>query len=591
MNRAHACRRLFAPAALGVAAVLAVGCQDQLPTGLTENGDVPLRITASVVGTPIATLVVTVTAADIATPLVFNLTVVNGVASGTIKVPPGLARTITVQAMDDQGNVTHDGSVTLDVKPGQNPPVVVHLTPRSGQIPITVTFGSYGVTVTPTLVTIAAGVEAQLTVVVTDVDGQAVSNPAVAWATAQPAVATVSGTGLVTGQAAGVATIVVSYEGVAALSTVTVTAQLGSFALLSTGNVHTCGVTAAGAAWCWGYDADGELGGGTTNFAASPVAVTGGHLFASVTTGVDHSCGLAAGGAAWCWGRNSSGQLGDGTGTGSAVPVAVSGSLSFANVSAGIMHTCGATTGGAAYCWGYNQAGELGNGSNAQSLAPVAVSGGLSFTQVSAGTNYDDAGNGSQTCGVTTTGAVYCWGYNHFGQLGNGTTTSSSTPVAISSALAFASVSAGNLYSCAVTTAGAAWCWGSNVYGQLGNGTTTSSTTPVLVAGGHVFQSLSARGYHTCGVTTGGAAWCWGFNGAGELGNGTTTSSSVPTLVSGSLHFANVTSGGGYVGGSVGYSCGVTTTGYGYCWGSNYYGQFGNGTYYDSSVPVQVTNP
>ena len=105
---------------LALASILAAGCQDQLPTGVGADGTVPLRVTASVVGTPIATLVVTVTASDISVPLVFNLTVANGTASGTSRVPPGVSRTIAATAMDDQGNVTHDGSLTLDVRPGPN---------------------------------------------------------------------------------------------------------------------------------------------------------------------------------------------------------------------------------------------------------------------------------------------------------------------------------------------------------------------------------------------------------------------------------------------------------------------------------------
>ena len=111
--------------ALGCLALLIGACERPLPTDGTEATTVPLRITAVTVGTPISTLVVQVTASDIPTPLVFNLSVVNGVASGTIKIPPGPARTIAVTAMDAQGNVTHEGSATLDVRPGQNPPLQI----------------------------------------------------------------------------------------------------------------------------------------------------------------------------------------------------------------------------------------------------------------------------------------------------------------------------------------------------------------------------------------------------------------------------------------------------------------------------------
>lgn len=184
-----------------------------------------MRITAITVGTPIQTLVVEVSAGDLPKPLVFNLSVVNGVASGTIKIPPGAARVIHVTAVDDQGDVTHEGSATIDVRPGQNPPVQIKLAPRSGQVPISVTFGNFGVVVTPAAATIDLAVNKalELSVTVTDVNGQIIPQPLVGWATSQPAVATVSATGQVLGVIDGSATIVATYEGVAGLSAITVT--------------------------------------------------------------------------------------------------------------------------------------------------------------------------------------------------------------------------------------------------------------------------------------------------------------------------------------------------------------------------------
>lgn len=186
MRGAYWVRRWLRPAALGLGTILAAGCQDRLPTRLGESSEIPLRITASVVGTPIATLVVTVTAADISGPLVFNLSVENGVAAGTIKVPPGPARYIWVTAMDGDGNVTHEGGVTVDVRPGQNPAVSLKLTPRSGHVPIIVTFGNYGVEVTPATASIAIGDKVQLAATVRDVDGQVIGSASVEWTTSQP---------------------------------------------------------------------------------------------------------------------------------------------------------------------------------------------------------------------------------------------------------------------------------------------------------------------------------------------------------------------------------------------------------------------
>src|SRR2546427_807843 len=228
----------------------------------------------------------------------------------------------------------------------------------------------------------------------------------------------------------------------------------------STGS-FTCGLTRGGAAYCWG--AKDQLGTGSREQSSVPVAVAGGHSFGGLSTGHDPTCALTANGTAYCWGYNE-----------------------FEQLSTGAYHSCGLTKNGAAYCWGYNDDGELGDGSYAQpSGTPVAVSGGFTFAAVSAG--------GFNACGITTSSALYCWGYNGAGELGIGSTTGpevcypdmpaymepcSTVPVTVSGGLKFDVVSVGDYYSCGITTAGAAYCWGGNFYGQPGPGPTTSSTGP-----------------------------------------------------------------------------------------------------------------
>ena len=354
------------------------------------------------------------------------------------------------------------------------------------------------------------------------------------------------------------------------------------FALLSAGNIHTCGVTPSGAAYCWGYNFDGELGDGTTTSSAMPVAVSGGLTFAAVSAGdaVDaggqHTCGVTRAGAAYCWGYNGFGGLGNGTTTDNTIPVAVSGGFTFAAVSAGGGHTCGVTRTGAAYCWGYNIYGQLGNGTTTNSPTPVAVSGGLTFAAI-------DAGKNVHTCGLTPAGAAYCWGYNGAGGLGNGTTTNSTIPVAVSGGMTFAAVRGGADHTCGVTPAGAAYCWGYNSDGEVGSGSTTYSIilTPVAVSGGLVFGALSTGGSHTCGVTPTRAAYCWGWNANGQLGNGTTTNSARPIAVSGGLTFEAVSGGNQH-------TCGLTAASAAYCWGDNAYGELGDGTTIATNIPVAV---
>jgi alpha-tubulin suppressor-like RCC1 family protein len=306
----------------------------------------------------------------------------------------------------------------------------------------------------------------------------------------------------------------------------------GSFASLSAGSVHSCGLVPGGAASCWGFNHDGELGNGSTVNSGVPVSVSGGLTFGLVTVGYGDACAVTTSGAAYCWGNNTSGQLGNGSTTASSVPVAVSGGLVFASVSAGLDHVCGVTTAGAAYCWGNNAYGSLGNGSVTSSTVPVAVSGALPFASVGAGFRF--------ACGLTTAGGAYCWGDNYDGELGIGSTTGpqqcsgppcSMTPVEVSGSLSFTSLSVGYTHTCGLTGSGAAYCWGFNGDGELGNGSTTNSAVPVAVTGGLTFVSVSAGYGHTCAVATSGTAYCWGYGIYGQLGNGGTANSTTPTPV------------------------------------------------------------
>ena len=372
---------------------------------------------------------------------------------------------------------------------------------------------------------------------------------------------------------------------------------------VSSGFVHACDLATTGAAFCWGNNFHGQLGNGsTTNSPVSPVAVSGGITFATISSGQSHSCGLTAAETAYCWGDNIVGQLGVGSTAGpelcgpsgatfgcSTTPVAVPGGLTFAAISAGGGYTCGVTPAGVAYCWGDGRFGELGVGSTsglqqcgpsgsvaACSVSPVAVAGGLTFTAISAGHS------SPTTCGLTPGGAAYCWGHNFYGEVGNGSTTNDfAAPVAVSGGLTFTAVSPGFSHTCGLTPGGVAYCWGDNGAGELGDGSTTNSAVPVPVSGGLTFAAISAGDSLSCGVTPSGAGYCWGFNAFGQVGNGSTANSTVPTAVSGGLSFAAISSG-------FRFACGVTTGAVAYCWGYNGFGELGNGTTNNSLVPVRV---
>jgi alpha-tubulin suppressor-like RCC1 family protein len=393
---------------------------------------------------------------------------------------------------------------------------------------------------------------------------------------------------------------------------------------ISAGYYHTCAVTTTGGARCWGGNFDGQLGDGTTTNRSTPVDVAGlSGGVAAVSAGTFHTCGVTTAGEAKCWGGNDYGQLGDGTTTGGSTPVdavGLSGEVSL--VSAGVSHTCAVKNGGVK-CWGNNDYGQLGDGTTTSHSLPGDVAGLSSgMAWVSAGWRqtcavtaagavkcwgwlyYDLAGGyipmdivglssgvsrvssgREHACALTTLGGVKCWGNNDSGQLGDGTTTRRSTPVdVVGLSSGIAAVSAGDDHTCAVTTTGGVKCWGWNVDGQLGDGTTTSRNTPVDVVGlSSGVLTISAGNYHTCAVTTTGSVKCWGRNYYGQLGDGTGTGSNTPVAVVGLSSGVSAVSAGDT------HTCAVTAAGGVKCWGWNLYGLPGVGTTPNYSLgPVDI---
>jgi alpha-tubulin suppressor-like RCC1 family protein len=257
-------------------------------------------------------------------------------------------------------------------------------------------------------------------------------------------------------------------------------------AMVSAGDTHTCAVTTAGGVKCWGRNLNGQLGNASITNSPTPVDVVGlSSGAASVSAGSTYSCAVTVAGGADCWGDNSSGQLGNGDPmNGSTLtPVAVYGMTSGVSaVSTGDDHACalrtasGATSAGVR-CWGAGGVGQLGNGANASSSAPVPVS------TLTIGVKAVDAGS-NHTCAIKSNGGIRCWGYDAKSQLGDGGTANQNKPVAVVGlANGNAGVAAGGSHTCVITGQGGVKCWGDNSFGQLGDGTHTSSPAPVDVFG------------------------------------------------------------------------------------------------------------
>ncbi|MBI4421163.1 MAG: hypothetical protein HY560_10085, partial [Gemmatimonadetes bacterium] len=251
--------------------------------------------------------------------------------------------------------------------------------------------------------------------------------------------------------------------------------------------------------------------------------------------------------------------------------------LAVSNIAAGFLHACAVRSTGVTDCWGNNGNGQLGNGTTTISSSPVRVSGSQTLQTVTAGSFH--------SCGRTSGGAAYCWGSNAGGQLGDGTTMQRETPVPVSTTQSFVYLGAGDRFTCGLTGGGAAYCWGDNGAGQLGTGNNTNSNTPVPVTGSHTFVSLAVGQFHACGNRSDGAVYCWGGGGRGQLGNGVFSNSNTPVLVSGSgstLVLQGVAANGDQ-------TCARTNPGNAaYCWGRNASGQLGDGTFTDQAIPVAV---
>lgn len=351
------------------------------------------------------------------------------------------------------------------------------------------------------------------------------------------------------------------------------------FIAVAAGQAHTCGIISDHRVVCWGYNYYGQLGNGGTSDEETPVEAAGIANANAIAGAYQHTCAVLGDGKARCWGRISH-VLGDGQWHWDFANVEVSGMTNAISVTAhDLDHTCVLRSDGRISCWGDSQGGVLGDGtvsdgSWGERQTPREVGGIANAVAVSTGQ--------AHTCALLDDGTVLCWGFNHSGQLGDGTTTTRLAPVQVTGVTGeVTAITTGSFHSCVVLSNGKVLCWGYNQYGQLGNGSTSESPVPVEVAGVNSAVAVGAGFSHTCAVLADGKVKCWGCYDDGSIGHCLWNGTAIPMDVTGVTEAVAISAGEGH-------TCALLRNGKVQCWGANRFGQLGNGTQVDSSTPVAV---
>ena len=343
---------------------------------------------------------------------------------------------------------------------------------------------------------------------------------------------------------------------------------------ISSGYFQTIAIKSDGTLWTWGQNSYGQLGDGTIIDRNTPKQIGISINWQSVYAGYGHTIGIKTDGTLWAWGLNSSGQLGDGTIINKSIPVQIGNDSNWQSISCGYNHTVAIKNDGTIWAWGKNQFGQLGIGSKINKNTPTQIGIDENWKMISAGDFH--------TLAIKTDGTLWAWGFNDNGQLGDNTLIDKLSPINIDNSTDWLLVSGGgDFFTVAIKTNGTLWAWGWNFYGQLGDGTNLDKIVPTQIGIETNWKSIFAAVQHNLAIKKNGTLWAWGRNDfGGELGDGTLIDKNYPIQI-GTSSWESIS--------AKAHSIALNNDGTLWSWGYNKFGALGDGTNIDKNTPTQIS--
>ncbi|MBI5417584.1 Ig-like domain-containing protein [Candidatus Poribacteria bacterium] len=348
---------------------------------------------------------------------------------------------------------------------------------------------------------------------------------------------------------------------------------------IACGENHTVGIKNDGTLWTWGKNSSGQLGDGTFEDKNIPTQIGSDNDWSRVSCGSSHTIAIKSNGTLWAWGKNSSGQLGDGTFEDKNIPTRIGNDNDWLSISAGWLYTIGIKNDGTLLAWGSNYYGQLGDGTNIDKNIPIQINTDKDWAKVICGSGH--------TIGIRNDGTLWAWGNNNYGQLGDGTNESRNTPVQIGYYNNWNRISCGKYHTIGIKNNGTLWAWGNNYYGQLGDATNVDKNEPIEIGFNnynyHYWISAVCGSNHTIGISNFGTLWAWGRNNFGQLGYGLNVdyNRNIPDEIGINNDWLFIKAGDNF-------SICIRRNGSVLVWGSNYYGELGDGTNENKNTPVTL---